>query len=240
MNPTAHIRAARLSVMPSGPAPTRPAGRGSVAVAAGFTETLTFRVAVPLPFALKLTDAGVNVQFTPAGALPHANVTDPDTVFVDCNDTAKLAAPPTLIVADTGDTVALTWAKLNGGGVVIPLESPLIRTSPPLPALPNHTTYTLPLASAAICPVFAAAVGALSIVNFWKVAPSVERARIMSYAPLGFAALACCQMTSIAPLDSVTICGNPVGSPSTGGLVRIGGLLQGRACPRKSSLGPAD
>ncbi len=141
MNPTAHIRAARLSLMPSGSAPTRAAGRGSATVAAGFTETLTFRVAVPLPFALKVTDAGVNVQLTPAGA-PHANVTDPGTVFVDCNDTVKLAAPPTLIVADTGDTVALTCAKLNGGGVVIPLESPLIKTSPPLPALPNHTTYT--------------------------------------------------------------------------------------------------
>ena len=80
----AHIRAARLSLMPSGPAPTRAAGRGSAAVAAGFTETLTFRVAVPLPFALKVTDAGVNVQLTPAGAPPQANVTDPGTVFVDC------------------------------------------------------------------------------------------------------------------------------------------------------------
>src|SRR5579872_2638311 len=199
MNPIAHIRAARASVMPWGP-PTRPAGRGSAAVAAGITETLTFRVAAPLPFALKLTDAGVNVQLTPAGAPPHASVTDPGTGLVDCSDTAKLAAPPTLIVADAGDTDALTCARLNGGGVVIPGESPLIRTSPPLPALPNHTTYTLPLASAAICPVLAAAVGALSIVNFWNAAPSVERARIMSYAPPGFAALACCQMTSIAPL----------------------------------------
>ena len=181
MNPMAHIRAAKAPVMLRGPAATRAAGRGNVAVAAGFTETLTFRFAVPLPFALKLTDAGVNVQLTPAGA-PQANVTDPGTVFVDCSDTVKLVAPPTLIVADTGDTVAFTCARLNGGGVVIPGESPLIRTSPPLPALPNHTTYTYPfaLASAAISPVFAAVVGALSIVNFWKVAPSVERASTMS------------------------------------------------------------
>jgi len=56
---------------------------------------------------------------------------------------------------------------------------------------------------------------------FAKLTPSVEWARTMSNALLGFVALACSQMTSIAPLDSAAICGKVGFAPD---VLKIGGF----------------
>lgn len=77
--------------------------------AEGFTDTLTFKVAEPGT----VTDPGVELQLTPDGAPAQAKVTGPEKPFVEFSETAKVAEPPTLIVADAGLIDAVNPATMN-------------------------------------------------------------------------------------------------------------------------------
>jgi hypothetical protein len=78
----------------------------------------------------------LKLQLTPDGTPPQAKLTVPGTEFVEFSDKLKVAEPPTLMTADAGETDAVTALRLKVADAWSPLESPLRRTSLPLPELP--------------------------------------------------------------------------------------------------------
>src|SRR5690349_13065960 len=84
----------------------------------GFTATVTVSVELPEPFAGRFTCAGAKLQLMPEGAPPQARVTVPLKPPEEFRVTAKLAEPPTEMVALVGVTDPLIPSEV--GCVTLP------------------------------------------------------------------------------------------------------------------------
>lgn len=140
----AHGSAALIGVGTQGK-PRAPGQRCSAA-AEGFVDTFTFRVAVPGT----VTDAGLELQLTPGGAPPHANVTGPVKPFVEFSKTVNLAEPPTLIVAAVGliDAVNPDTTNCVETACVVPPPVPTTLTAyVPGAMVPGRLTVSVEVAA---------------------------------------------------------------------------------------------
>jgi len=91
----------------------------------GFAATVTVSVELAVPFAVRFTCAGAKLQLMPEGAPPQARVTVPLKPPEEFRVTAKLAEPPTEMVALDGVTDPLTLKPLGAAS-----ELPSVRNAP--------------------------------------------------------------------------------------------------------------